>query len=630
MFLGQAALRPETTVTDTTLGYTLFDMLVPPEFKEYAPQRQRLALQVDAKAASLPWELLHDRNDRGARPLSVDTGMIRQLLDTTPGERRREPPSSTALVIGNPLVTDPRFAPLPGAEQEAAAVAERLRATDYAVTALLGKAADPRSVIVGLHEKPWRVLHIAAHGVFELKPKDGAEAVTGVVLDQGLFLTPGQLTQMTYVPELVFVNCCHLGTTQGEAHGREFHRLAANVATQFIRMGARAVVAAGWAVHDAAARDFAVRFYSEMLAGKAFGEAVQRAREQVYESYKQTNTWGAYQCYGDAGFILRKGDTSLDHRPPVDPRELTDWARNIAERATTVGDDMVNELRRELDDRVAKSRPAWLADAALCAALGRAYAELADFDKALDFHRRFMQAERAEGSVRALEQLANITGRRAVEEITPNSAKALTAAKHLLSSLIAVSPTSERCSLLGGIHKRQALVAVTHNRRNRKAWLEALRESLTAYDEAAALARKDPALDPWLALTNAVAIRIVLSWGAGRLPAETRRAILDGLADLEREASSVSPTAPEFWPLSRGAEHKLLTALWRRKIGPETRAEIEADHRDAAQRGRSRRQLDSVMKQLRFLKKFAEVELPARPLAEALESLYQSLAGAGK
>src|SRR4029077_5681737 len=116
---------------------------------------------------------------------------------------------------------------------------------------LLGAGADPQSVLTRLYERPWRVLHLAAHGVFEFKPDPQSAPVTGMVLDGGFYLTPSQLTQMRTVPELVFVHCCHLGSPKGDVNvPTAYHRLAANVATEFIKMGARAVVAAGWAVDD--------------------------------------------------------------------------------------------------------------------------------------------------------------------------------------------------------------------------------------------------------------------------------------------------------------------------------------------------------------------------------------------
>ena len=174
----------------------------------------------------------------------------------------------------------------------------------YTVKALIDTEAHPLAVYSAMHEQPWRVLHVAAHGVFE-HAKDGSpEPLSGFVLDNAVF-TAADADQMSHVPDLVFINCCYLGQTRADAAApRGLHRLAANLATQFIRMGARAVVAAGWAVDDAAARTFASVFYARMLDGALFGDAIIEARKQTFARHPLTNSWGAYQCYGDPSFSL--------------------------------------------------------------------------------------------------------------------------------------------------------------------------------------------------------------------------------------------------------------------------------------------------------------------------------------
>ena len=86
-----------------------------------------------------------------------------------------------------------------------------------------------------------------------------------MVLDNGVFLTAVEVGQMQQVPELVFLNCCHLGQTGPDAAAPrtpavEFNRLAASVSRELIEMGVRAVVAAGWAVKDDDAKEFAEKF----------------------------------------------------------------------------------------------------------------------------------------------------------------------------------------------------------------------------------------------------------------------------------------------------------------------------------------------------------------------------------
>src|SRR5690606_828403 len=109
--------------------------------------------------------------------------------------------------------------------------------------------------------------------------------------------------------------------------------LAANLGMQFIRMGVRAVVAAGWAVDDAAALAFAEAFYGRMLAGEAFGEAVRAAREEVWLRFRGVNTWGAYQCYGDPDYTLLRGRAArpAQHQCFHSPAELSVELDNLAQ-----------------------------------------------------------------------------------------------------------------------------------------------------------------------------------------------------------------------------------------------------------------------------------------------------------
>ena len=111
---------------------------------------------------------------------------------------------------------------------------------------------------------------------------------------------------MRVVPELVFVNCCHLAARNPAqvlvqdattAAMPDRARFAAGVAEELIKIGVRCVVAAGWAIEDAAASEFAVHLYGALIRGRRFIDAVAEAREAAFAM--GGNTWAAYQCYGD-------------------------------------------------------------------------------------------------------------------------------------------------------------------------------------------------------------------------------------------------------------------------------------------------------------------------------------------
>jgi CHAT domain-containing protein len=149
-----------------------------------------------------------------------------------------------------------------------------------------GSAAE---IIQALFSDEYKIIHLAGHGVFNEDPTKGS----GMVIGKNVFLSTREISQMSSVPELVFVNCCHLGKTDGaaEAFYRNRFKLAANIGTQLIENGVKVVIAAGWAVDDAAALEFTKVFYDYMFEGYEFGKAVQEARQVIYEKYKYTNTW---------------------------------------------------------------------------------------------------------------------------------------------------------------------------------------------------------------------------------------------------------------------------------------------------------------------------------------------------
>src|SRR5205085_4507709 len=133
------------------------------------------------------------------------------------------------------------------------------------------------SVFKAIHLKPWRILHLAGHGTLE-SPADGPP-MAGLVLDGGQRFSPIEARNMRVIPELVFLNCCHLGSTKSDAdrnrhqeRAREFRQLSQNLATEFTRLGSRAVVAAGSAADDQAAKTFAIALYDAMVVAAPSGE----------------------------------------------------------------------------------------------------------------------------------------------------------------------------------------------------------------------------------------------------------------------------------------------------------------------------------------------------------------------
>jgi len=494
-FIRQAS---QSAAANAEVAKTLFEMLLPNRLKELAPKQADMVLLVDKVSAGYPWELLEDRWSHGNHPPAIAAGLVRQLK--TPNFRAYPAHASepSAFIVGNPDLSGwDAFGDLPGARQEAQKVAALLGAHGYRTLDCIDDKAD--AILAGLHRSAWRILHLAGHGEHEFVLEDpdppmradgskqAVKPISGMIIGKHTFLTPGDVEQMRWVPELVFINCCHLGKTQSKtAREGQLSLLAANLAVQFIQMGVKAVVAAGWAVDDGAAAAFAKSFYTHLLKGEPFGESVRAAREEIWVRFPDANTWGAYQCYGDPGFRLHRDGTDtgprearLYHAPAELVSDLDNYAAQIRMQVHEQGEDAgaLAALRRGIMDKLKglpeKSSSDWLARGDVAAALGFAWGETGAWAEAVDWLEKALSARNGDCPVRAVEECANfrvrLSGQRwQALRAAADSAQAqgernglirdIERAIRELDLISQRAPTPDRLSLLGNACKRLAWV----------------------------------------------------------------------------------------------------------------------------------------------------------------------------
>lgn len=460
--------------TDHTVSRTLYEMLFPVRAKLDLDRSESLHLLVDPAMAEIPWELLAAASVSGeVLPIALRAGMLRQL-HTTDHTRERSllPSGNHALVVGDPPTALPR---LHGARLEARQVAELLQGRDWTVQQVIfenedtGDADEWTRVFDALIGHRYRVVHIAAHGIFD----EADHRASGVVIGPKSHhrLTSMDFEKMTATPELVFLNCCHLGridalsqelTATGRRAYEQPHRMAASVAQQLLRNGVRAVVVAGWAVDDAAALTFADKLYSAMLNGYPFGESVRRARVAAHEADNgSTNTWGAYQCYGDPDFLLAAEEPKTSRI--VSAAQV---AKGLELAAIRAGSSTSKAHLEEVAAHVQTLRvagAALLEDAAVLQALGHVYGELGLYADAVSAYEQALTQETGSVELRAVEQLANLTGRYASQlarqsDSAPSDAlmQFEKAAERLRTLEVLAGMTSERYALRGALEKRRA------------------------------------------------------------------------------------------------------------------------------------------------------------------------------
>ncbi len=599
---------------DPQIGRTLFQLLVPIEVEPFLGGTQRMLLELDDRTAPIPWELLETPDDgRGRadpRPWAIRCQLLRKLRKTNYRMAPRDAAAEDAvLVIGEPAVDAAKYGPLPGALAEAQAVAAQLTgpgalAADR-VTALLNND-DAASVIGALLARRYRVVHVAGHGE--------AGAHGGVVLSGDTFLGPREIETMRTVPELVFVNCCHLAgrnATQTLARRLDRSAFAAGVADKLIEIGVRCVVAAGWAVEDGPAETFATTFYRELLAGATFVDAVGTAREAAWVDDPSGKTWAAYQCYGDPGWTFRAsgGDAQTVRRPIGDEyagiASALDLALALEELAVQTrwsGAAAAAQLEkaRHLEARFGAL---WGGMGAVAEAFGLAYAEAGDFAAAIAWYERAVQAEDGSASLKSHEQLENLRARLAwqtVAGLAPSAAELKAGRRRIqgaiarLQSLADRQPTVERLSLLGSACKRLAMLEQRAG--DAAAARQALDAAAAAYEQAETLAAATASSELFYPALNRMALELVIhgrdkSWP--RLDAARTQAARESL--LRRAQSD-----PDFWSAVGQVEIELYAALAERRLAASSAA-IADGYADIHARVSSAKPWRTVADQARFV-----------------------------
>ena len=469
--------------------------MVPLEFKPTAREVDRLVLQVDSFTANLPWELLQAEN---SEPLVLKTAMVRQLSTQRYRRNVRTAPDKTACLIVDPSTKNfgeyytgtsvdelPR---LSGAIKEGDIVLAKLREAGYSDENISFSPSETSAlnVLHNLLNRPYRILVISAHGIFDAPHIDG-QSRTGVVLSDGSLITAAEVGQMEVVPELVFLNCCHLGKIPRTV---EYNRLAYSISRELIEMGVRCIIAAGWAVDDKAACTFAENFFDQMLIEKeSFGNAVHKAREQTYNKHRSTNTWGAYQAYGDPGYKLdpesKAGSSSSSKLCALD--ELLYQLQKILMKGKQPNKSKptINFVNKTISSLRERTPPEWFELPEVLEALGKIYADLAGegFEIARNYYLHAISLEDKKGivAIKTIEQLANLEARTGEQR---KNRKLIEAGIKRLKALVRLSslndkdpsPNPERTALLGSAYTKLAAYGIT--KKGRKWTWEPLEETL--------------------------------------------------------------------------------------------------------------------------------------------------------
>jgi hypothetical protein len=568
---------------DPTIGRTLFQLLVPTEIEPFLNGVDRMVLELDNGTAALPWELLDTGSASHEPPWALRTRLLRRLQKAAPMAKLRDASADhDVLIVGEPLVSA-EWAPLPAAREEALAVEEALcGAGGLPPERVLALVDSPtaQTVIGALLSRPWRIVHISGHG-----EAPSAANAGGVVLSGGHHLGPAEIEAMRVVPELVFVNCCNLAQydqQQALRPGFDPGAFAAVVADQLIAKGVRCVIACGWPVNDGPAAEFARVFYTQLLRGARFIDAVAEARSACWRAMPHGKSWAAYQCYGDANWVYRTrtGDAQApasatakrdEFAEIASPPALTLALETLATRARYMG-GAKPALAAALQQLVQRFEARWGGIGAVAEAFAVAWQAMGDRPQAITWYGRAVAAADGSASFKAEEQMLNLSARQAWAEASDTSGpggdlaaqrQRLVGAVAALQQLCTARPSSERLCLLGSACKRLYLLE-RHARRNTAA-RQALQRAHAAYRDADLLVQQSGSeAERCYPLQNAFALALCLDSDGRHFDAEDRAA----LASAQRAQAE----RPDFWSEAGALEFRLWLALAEGRLAAEAEA----------------------------------------------------------
>jgi tetratricopeptide (TPR) repeat protein len=623
------------------VGHTLFKLLIPIEMESFLSGSSEMQIELDSGTAGIPWELLDTGGDGGgANPWAIRTKLLRKLRTADFRLNPRDASASDGiLIVGEPECDPKIYPPLPGARKEAVAVRdlflESRKVSKESIVSLIHPEAqdqpgfDACKIISTVISGDWRIVHIAGHGEppakigpIPQKPGDPPQRdgrPRGVVLSDGLFLGPDLIQKMRPVPELVFVNCCHLAArnpgqllrTDESLLGKPYDRasFASGVAEELIKLGVRCVIAAGWAVGDEQAMAFATTFYNQILGGDRFLDAVDAARQESRK--KGGNTWAAYQCYGDPDWRFRTspGAHASAKRPKdefagiASPQDLVVALKTLAVESEFRKAPQEQQLKRVtyLRDRFAAI---WNRNGEVAEAFGKAFAVLKQSDDAIDWYGRALAASDGSASIKAAEQLGNLRVRLVYQKLNSNGGRAdaiekarveINDARTSLEFLANDAKTSvERQNLCGSAWKRIALVERLAEQPQQES--EAIQKMYERYLTAEKLAREANADDVFYPALNRVAATILINcqkadW-TGLDPNE--------LKELREQIHSKLKNDPDFWSTVGLVELELYEALAQRELAAKL-DKLKTGFNEAHSRASSLWMWSSVYDQAQFV-----------------------------
>jgi CHAT domain-containing protein/uncharacterized protein HemY len=201
------------------------------------------------------------------------------------------PATGRSVVVGDPtmpIYQGTALRPLPGARQEALAIAKFLNTSP-----LLGEQATKSAVLAQIQSA--NMIHFATHGLLDTVQGDmpGAIALAPSGPDSGL-LSASEIFDLKLNAQLVVLSACDTGRGQITGDG------VVGLSRSLIAAGAPSVLVSLWAVDDGSTRYLMGEFYRNLDQRQDKAQALRNAMLTTMKQYPLPSDWAAFTLIGES------------------------------------------------------------------------------------------------------------------------------------------------------------------------------------------------------------------------------------------------------------------------------------------------------------------------------------------
>jgi pimeloyl-ACP methyl ester carboxylesterase len=290
-------------------GQKLAQLVLAPDIVTVLTQfpENQLVVVHDAQASLIPWETVNFGSPFPAATVGLSRRYLADNLSVAKWlEHRKYGPCLDVLLVVNPT------GDLPGAAEEGRRIQELFGDYTSAVNLkVLEESQARKKVLLELFSSgQFDVVHYAGHAYFD--PQNPSRS--GILCPGREVLSGADLAGIGNLPALMFFNACEAARIRKPRDAADPRlampkRIQRNVglAEAFMRGGVANYMGTYWPVGDAPAKRFAEVFYSAILQGKAIGQSLLEARQELQANHWVD--WADYVLYGSPEFVLKMPST---------------------------------------------------------------------------------------------------------------------------------------------------------------------------------------------------------------------------------------------------------------------------------------------------------------------------------